>query len=121
MSKNAFIPSRSILALLAFLVGLGIPAAAIAQARVSEAYGKLPLHFEPNRGQTHDDVRFLSRGPGYGLYLTADEAVLVLKRPDAQSVVVHMGFAGAALKSRVSGLEELPGKANYFIGNDPAN
>jgi len=119
MSANAFIPSRIVLALLAFLVGLGIPAAAIAQARVSEAYGKLPLHFEANRGQTHDDVRFLSRGPGYGLYLTAGEAVLVLARPNPD-VVLRMSFVGVAPKPRVSGLEELPGKANYFIGNDPA-
>jgi hypothetical protein len=120
MFENAFIPSRIILAVLTFLLGLGIPAAATAQARVSEAYGKLPLHFEANRGQTHDDVRFLSRGPGYGLYLTAGEAVLVLKQPAAQPVVIHMGLSDAAPKPRMSAREELPGKANYFIGNDPA-
>jgi hypothetical protein len=99
----------------------------------------LPLHFEANQGQTHQDVRFLARGPGYSLYLTAGEAVLVLTKPnpdakrDAHStperlntqareapVVVRMSLVGAAPKPRVSGLGELPGKANYFIGNDPA-
>ncbi len=124
MSAHAFILSRTILVLLTFLVGLSFPAAAAAQARVSEAYGKLPLHFEANRGQTHDDVRFLSRGPGYGLYLTAHEAVLVLKQSDVQThampVVVRMSLVGAMPQPRVSALEELPGKANYFIGNDPA-
>jgi hypothetical protein len=119
MSRHAFIPSRITLVLLTFFVGLGSPAAAAAQARVSEAYGKLPLHFEANRGQTHDDVRFLSRGPGYGLYLTAGETVLVLGRPNPDAVV-RMSLAGAAPKPRITGLEELPGKANYFIGNDPA-
>jgi len=31
------------------------------QARVSEAYGKLPLSFEPNRGQTEPQVKRESR------------------------------------------------------------
>ena len=52
---------------------------------MSESYGKLPIHFEANRGQTDKDVRFLSRGAGYSLYLTASEAVLVLAKPDADA------------------------------------
>src|SRR5881396_1985062 len=136
MSKNA---SRQMLMLFPFLVGFACPAAAAAEARVSEAYGRLPLHFEANRGQTHEDVRFLARGPGYSLYLTAGEAVLVLARPGPDEkrlgrstserlntrklgtpVVVRMSLVGAAPKPLMSGLDELPGKANYFIGNDPA-
>src|SRR2546426_8760694 len=31
-----------------------------------------------------------------------------------------MKFVGANPKTRVKGQKELPGKANYFIGNDPA-
>jgi hypothetical protein len=107
--------------------------------RVSEAYGQLQLHFEANRGQTHEDVRFLARGPGYTFYLTAGEAVLVLARPnpdakrDSRSAperlskqpqgtpaVLRMSLVGAASKPLVQGLEELPGKANYFIDNDPS-
>src|SRR2546422_11721271 len=38
--------------------------------RVSEAYGKLPLHFEVNQGQTGSGVKFLSRGRGDTLFLT---------------------------------------------------
>src|SRR5688500_13184409 len=37
---------------------------------------RLPLTFEANAGQTHGDVRFLSRAPGYVLFLTDTEAVL---------------------------------------------
>src|SRR5439155_502127 len=35
-------------------------------------------------------------------------------------VVVRMSLVGAALKPLLSGREELPGKANYLIGKDPA-
>jgi hypothetical protein len=106
----------------AFLAGFVLPAAAATDARLSESYGKLPLQFEANRGQTHKDVRFLSRGPGYGLYLTADEAVLVLSKPaaDAKRVALRMSLVGAARKPLASGIDELPGKANYFIGRDPS-
>src|SRR5205814_7534586 len=96
------------------------PAAAATDARLSESYGKLPLQFEANRGQTDKAVRFLSRGPGYSLYLTAGEAVLVLAKPDAkaQSVALRMSLVGAARAPVVSGVDELPGKANYFVGKD---
>jgi len=45
------------------------------QARAVAAYGKLPLGFEANQGQSNSRVRFLSRGSGYLLYLTPDAAV----------------------------------------------
>jgi hypothetical protein len=139
MSKSAFVSSRRILALLTFVTGFALPFAAVAGPRVSQSYGKLPLHFEANQGQAHQDVRFLARGPGYSLYLTAGEAVLVLAKPNperqrdrrsrrerraaktpAQLLALRMHFVGAEPGPRVSGIEELPGKANYFIGNDPA-
>src|SRR5258705_341719 len=122
MSRYASIPSRRMLVLFPFLAGFFLPAAGATDARVSESYGKLPLHFEANRGQTDKDVRFLSRGRGYALYLTASEAVLVLAKPgaDAKRVALRMSLVGAARKPVVTGLDELPGKANYFIGKDPA-
>ncbi len=133
MSRCASIPSRRMLVLFPFLAGFVLPAAAATQARVSESYGKLPLHFEANRGQTDKAVRFLSRGAGYSLYLTGSEAVLVLSKPNARniperrdaqtqlnSVALRMSLVGAARKPLVSGLEEQAGKANYFIGKDPA-
>ena len=49
-----------------------------AQARVTETYGKLPLSFEANRGQTDSEVKFFSRGSGYGIFITPTEAVLSL-------------------------------------------
>ncbi len=53
-----------------------LPAAA--QAKIADNYGKLPLSFEANQGQTDPQVKFLSRGSGYSLFLTGDEAVFAL-------------------------------------------
>ena len=42
-------------------------------AAISEAYGRIPLHFEANRGQTDNRVKFLARGHGYTMFLTATD------------------------------------------------
>ena len=90
---------------------------------VSENYGKLPLSFEPNMGQSAEDVKFLSRGSGYTVFLTATEAVFSLRRvhhsPNAASrAVLRMEFAGANQDAPVEGQQPLPGIVNYMIGND---
>jgi YD repeat-containing protein len=51
-----------------------------ARAQIEESYGKLPLRFEANAGQTDSQVKFLSRGSGYSLFLTPTESVLALSR-----------------------------------------
>ena len=55
------------------------------KVKVLEAYGKLPLSFEANEGQTDERVNFLSRGSGYTLFLTSTEAVLALSKPTKKS------------------------------------
>jgi len=50
------------------------------QPRLVAIYGKLPLSFEANQGQTDSRVRFLARGGGYTIFLTYDEAVLTLRK-----------------------------------------
>src|SRR5580704_6872313 len=47
-------------------------------AQIAAQYGKVPLSFEPNRGQADPRVQFLSRGSGYSLFLTPGEVVLSL-------------------------------------------
>ena len=176
------------------------------QARLVETYGKLPLTFEANQGQTDERVKFLSRGRGYTLFLTGNEGVLSLRKPvqiadgkrqmangAAQRLpfnaaafpgllrspaagpetnsrtadprtgsalqglaliptseqlrnssappdearmpnlprprrdgaeteapaVLRMKLVGANAQAKVSGLEEQPGRSNYFVGNDP--
>ena len=111
---------------------------AAAQAPVADAYGKLPLRFEANRGQTDKRVRFLSRGPQHTLFLTPTEAVLALVKPrkprdadaspghaapqaaGAESAIVRMRLVGGNRSPRVVGAEALPTLSNYYIGNDPA-
>ena len=162
-----------------------LPAAS--KPRLVEAYGKLPLSFEANQGQTAGQVKFLLRGRGYTLFLTADEAVLALRNPSAPAKghvfsraatpllpspfawalapeemlagitdngprtadalfaplfqnpksqiedrlsrapspesqapsVLRLRLMGANPNARATGLDPLPGKSNYFIGNDP--
>jgi hypothetical protein len=111
-----------------------------AQATILNRYGKLPLSFEANQGQSDPRVKFLSRGTGYSLFLTSNEAVLALQpsapspagsgqamnvhRPPvshrpSEGAVLRMNLLNANPKTEVSGQDELPGKSNYFIGNDP--
>jgi hypothetical protein len=166
------------------------------QPQLVASYGKLPLSFEANQGQTDARVRFLARGSGYTIFLTDDEAVLTLKKssvvsgqssvaptgtrhgmsrwgergipgrlgpfgpfgpragrwpsladqmrslwpsllPDHSQMlpdpnagkeaetgiesqqVMRMRLVGGNAQGRVVGLDELPGRSNYFIGNDP--
>lgn len=114
------------------------------KARVGEAFGKLPLRFEANAGQTDERVKFISRGRGYSLFLTSTEAVMRLRTADLESPskesaasigartikpqsqrltsqsIVRMKFVDGASNPKIDGLEQLPGKSNYFIGKDPA-
>ncbi|PYN29954.1 MAG: hypothetical protein DMD98_19925, partial [Candidatus Rokuibacteriota bacterium] len=97
------------------------------RARMSETYGKLPLFFEANGGQTDLQVQFLSRGSRHILFLTPTEAVLALSTPkqraedefqriggkagrpkEATRTVLRMTFAGANPTPRVTGQAELP-------------
>jgi hypothetical protein len=47
--------------------------------RLREAYGKLPVTFEPNLGQLDSRVKFTARGFGYTMFLTATETVFVMR------------------------------------------
>jgi hypothetical protein len=100
-------------------------AAAFDKQKIVDAYGKLPLHFEPNLGQTADEVKFLARGQGYALFLTEKEAVLSLQKrgknkAQDKRAVVRMQIEGAQDAPKTAGLEQTESKSNYFIGNDSA-
>jgi hypothetical protein len=113
-----------------------------AQARAIASYGKLPLSFEVNRGQAAKEIKFLTRGPGYTLFLTERDAVLSLSTQKSEvshesggkshpplapaektkvtTEVLRMKLVNATQPAEPTGMNKLPGKVNYFIGNDPS-
>jgi hypothetical protein len=99
----------------------GSPGASDNAAKIREAYGKLPLAFEQNRSQGEEGTNFRARGAGYTISLSATEATLLLARGSEEpSTVLRMNLAGANPDAAVEGVNELEGKVNYLIGNDPA-
>ena len=95
-----------------------LPTDAATKARVAANYGKLPLIFEANRGQTDARVKFLSRGRGYTLFLTDSEAVLSLRGAEGKGHALRVKLLGAEAEPKMTGLGRLPGVSNYFIGRD---
>src|SRR5579863_6776350 len=95
-----------------------------ARARVQANYAALPLAFEPNQGQTDAQVKYMSRGSGYTLFLTANEAVFSLhsrsKAGQDAAAAVRMHLVGGNSMAQLSASDRLPGYSNYFIGNDPS-
>lgn len=130
----------------------GLPA----HATLDRVYAELPLAFEENQGQTTRDVRFISRGSGFALFLTAENATLEFRPPILRSRsksqrrqlfekflstslpddasgrglrgkldIERQGPAGLRMKlvgiktpAQPTGLGQLPGTSNYFIGRD---
>jgi hypothetical protein len=104
---------------------------------IGRSFAQLPLAFEPNLGQTDKSVKFVSRGNGYGLFLSPAQAELVLNKPTrgrnkqietsaARSptsqpppIGLRMRLEGANRQGAMTGVDRLPGIGNYFIGNDP--
>jgi hypothetical protein len=88
-----------------------------------ETYGRIPMSFEANRGQTDESVNFLARGAGYALFLKPTEAVFALHRADASTrkapTALRMKLVGANADAKADGVDELAGRVNYFVGDDP--
>ncbi len=145
LSRNVVVRAVGASLIFALATGVGSHAAgassedasSVAKHRI-ESFAKLPLSFEENKGQSPSPVKFISRGSGYTLFLTADEAILKL-RPAASatdrrhlttsqssgyevhsSSTLRMSLVGANSGAKIVGLHEQPGKSNYFIGNDPS-
>jgi IPT/TIG domain/Beta-propeller repeat len=109
---------------------------------IVQKYDQLPLSFEPNLGQAPAEARFLSRGPGFNLFLTRQGAELALEqlesysgvpsvrlfhgdplrrreRRSAVASVLSLTFSGANQASEDMGMDQLPGRSTYLIGTDP--
>lgn len=95
-------------------LGAAQPAAA-GEPRVAPSYGQIALGFEPNRGQSEPGVRFLSRGSGYGMFLTQREILLALGKPSDPSVL-RISPLGASPRVRLIAGRRLSGRVNYLTG-----
>jgi hypothetical protein len=106
----------------------------VTTAQAMKVFAGLPMSFEANQGQSDPRVQFLSRGAGYTLFLTRNEAVLSLPtntrgsgpnsraakiraRPD----VLTMRLVGGDPAAEVTGLDAQKGVTNYFNGSDSKN
>ncbi len=81
------------------------PASAI--PALPTAYGKLPLAFEVNQGQSDPSVQFLARGRGYALLLTPTEAILSLRKGEEE----RQKSKGKSQKLALSVVEGAKGKS----------
>ncbi len=83
----------------------------------------LPLDFEQNLGQAPQQVQYLAHGPAYAIAITEQGAALTLGR-DVRAAelpqVVRLRVHGANHASIPTAEDPLPGRVNYFIGNDPS-
>ncbi len=99
-------------------------------------YGKVPLTFEANQGQTESQVDFIARAGGATVFLTPTAAVFSISSesakdvrleesglsgtntPNSRGVALHMQIVGGNPNATPVGQERQTGIVNYFIGND---
>ena len=86
------------------------PVANEAELKIAAAqdYGKLPLSFEANLGQSADAVRFLSRGNGYTVFLTSTEAVLARAQLPATGTEMESTRSASLIKTPERCLSRTP-------------
>jgi hypothetical protein len=83
---TAFLRGGGVLIALSVLssTATALATATAAPAAVATVYGQLPLHFEPNHGQTDERVAFVAHGRGHTVLLTPSEVVLTFATPQDQ-------------------------------------
>jgi hypothetical protein len=99
-----------------------VRASAVTRRPVAGTFA-LPLSFEVNQGQADAAVDFVSSGRGHSLKLSA--AGLRWSPPRSQSgdpgsLDLRMTLASANRRSAARCAEDMPGKVNYLLGDDPA-
>src|SRR2546425_1027696 len=89
----------------------GITVHTPAQGLTAADYARLPLSFEPNRGQFDSRFKFGSFGVESGVLLDST-GVRLRMRSGELAITMLGGNKNAKLTTQ----DELPGKANYFHG-----
>jgi limonene-1,2-epoxide hydrolase len=75
--------------------------------------------FEPNRGQSADDVLFVSQVSGAPVELTRRGARVGVVATDGHTARVDLRFAGAQRDTSVHAEGLLPSRSHYYRGSDP--
>jgi hypothetical protein len=116
-----------------------------ARQQIREAYGRLPVTFMPNAGQTDPRVCYTAQGADWELYLTGPEAVLAFVEqtrrgerremvgrlpegngqmfrvePAAQGVALAWRFLGANPRVQPEGRKEAAGRVSHLLGRAPS-
>ncbi|MGO9097242.1 MAG: SBBP repeat-containing protein [Bryobacteraceae bacterium] len=106
-------------ALLAGSVASGSTPPSAATAR--QALRGLPLYFEPNQGQWNPQVKFSARAGDGRVFLTGRGVELSVSGSGAEAPrVAGISLLNSNRSPVAAGLEQLPGRSSYFLGNDPA-
>ncbi len=114
-----------------------------AQERLKTSFATLPLAFEQNQGQNDPQVKYMARANGYVLFLTDNDVTFSfrsrspaselvargrmsglhksnrLQHQEDLATVVRMQLVHANSAAPVTATDQLPGKSNYYLGNDP--
>jgi hypothetical protein len=86
-----------------------------------DAYGKLPLSFVPNEGQTDETVRYYAQGAGYGFFFSKEGATLSFAEGKGRGGhALALDFLGANPDATLTARQRLSGKVNYLVGDEPA-
>lgn len=131
----------ALIALVAFALVLPIHSPSLAASRIHDLskqrraipWSHLPISFVPNEGQWHRRLLFAAHTAGYTLGLTARGMEFSVPVPDAvtdhrpvfrtafrwSAVHVDITLVGTHVPHPVlMGQQRLPGRVNYFLGND---
>jgi Ca2+-binding RTX toxin-like protein len=89
------------------------------------SYGQIPLSFIANAGQTDPNVKFQVKGAGHSIYFTPNEITFTaFQKPTepgnvpTNSATIRSSLANSNPNPTISGLEKLPGVANFILGED---
>lgn len=89
------------------------------------SYGQIPLSFIANAGQTDPNVKFQVKGAGHSIYFTPNEITFTaFQQPNepgnqaTNSATVRSSLANSNPNPTISGLDKLPGVANFILGED---
>ncbi|HWO02854.1 MAG TPA: SBBP repeat-containing protein, partial [Blastocatellia bacterium] len=91
----------------------------VTRSRLNDALARIPMCFETNQGQAASNAQFVSAGSGQRLLLSPSAATLEPRQSSSdEDKPLTMNLVSADPAAEIRGLDLLPTRANYFIGND---